>query len=147
MEYIVGVTLALVVCGAAWYLGMDRERVFYPAMLMAVASYYVAFATVDGGLRVLLAESLLGGAFVAVAVVGFKGRPWWVAAALAAHGAMDLVHHRFIDNAGVPEVWPGFCSGFDLTAALCVATVLALRRLDEDAGNADRGTGAAPAEA
>ena len=36
MEYIVGITLALLFCGAAAGLGMDRERVFYPAVLIAI---------------------------------------------------------------------------------------------------------------
>lgn len=131
MEYLVGVVLALVVCGAAWWLGMDRERVFYPTMLMAVASYYVAFATVDGSAQILLTESLICAAFVAVAVIGFKGRLWWVAAAMAAHGAMDLVHHLFVHNTGVPDVWPGFCMSYDITAAACIGVMLALRHRDE----------------
>ena len=48
MEYIVGITLALFFCGAAAGLGMDRERVFYPAVAIAVTSYYLAFAVADG---------------------------------------------------------------------------------------------------
>lgn len=34
MEFIVGITLALFIGGAAAGLGMDRDRVFYPAVLM-----------------------------------------------------------------------------------------------------------------
>ena len=37
MEYLVGITLALFFCAAAAGLGMDRERAFYPAVLIAVA--------------------------------------------------------------------------------------------------------------
>ena len=38
MECIVGITLALLFCGAAAWLGMGRERVFYSAVAIAVAS-------------------------------------------------------------------------------------------------------------
>ena len=34
MEFIVGVALALFVCGAASMLGVDRDRVSYPTILM-----------------------------------------------------------------------------------------------------------------
>ncbi len=54
MEYIVGIGLALLFCAAAAGLGMDRERVFYPAVVMAVASYYLAFAAADGRSGVML---------------------------------------------------------------------------------------------
>ena len=47
MEYLVGITLAVFFCAGAAWLGMDRERVFYPAVVMAVASYYLAFAVAD----------------------------------------------------------------------------------------------------
>lgn len=120
MEILVGVTLALLVCGAARLLGMDRDRAFYPAMVMAVASYYVAFAVYDGSARVLLAEALLCAGFTSVAVVGFRRSQWIVAGALAGHGVMDLFHHLLVSNAGVPTAWPGFCMAFDLTAAACV---------------------------
>jgi hypothetical protein len=56
MEYIVGLTLALFFCAAAAGLGMDRERVFYPAVVMAVASYYLAFAVVDGRGEIMRSE-------------------------------------------------------------------------------------------
>jgi hypothetical protein len=130
MEIIVGVVLALIVCGGAWWLGMDRERSFYAAMAMAVGSYYVAFAVVDGGGQVLLAETLICTVFVVAAIVGFKRQPWLIAGALAAHGLMDLVHHHLVDNAGVPAAWPGFCMAFDVTAGACMASVLTFQRME-----------------
>ena len=45
MEYIVGISLALLFCSAAAWLGMDRERVFYPAVVMAVAPLIVLLAS------------------------------------------------------------------------------------------------------
>jgi hypothetical protein len=56
-------------------------------------------------------------AFAALAVVGFKGKLWIVAAALAVHGVFDLVHGSLVTNPGVPVWWPAFCLAFDVTAA------------------------------
>ena len=127
MEYIVGITLALFFCAAAAWLGMDRERVFYPAVVMAVASYYLAFAVVDGRNGVMLSEVAIAAVFIAGAVAGFKLNPWIAVVALAGHGVMDGFHHLLVHNAGVPQAWPGFCMSFDVTAALIVAWLMRVR--------------------
>jgi hypothetical protein len=127
MEYIVGITLALFFCAAAAGLGMDRERVFYPAVLMAVASYYLAFAVVDGGSGVMLSEVAIAAVFIAGAVLGFKRNPWIAVVALAGHGVMDVFHHHLVHNTGVPQVWPGFCMSFDVAAAAFVALIMLAR--------------------
>ena len=124
METIVGITLALLFCGAAAGLGMDRERVFYPAVLIAVASYYLAFAVVDGRNEVMLSEVAIAAVFIAAAVAGFKYDLWLAVVALGGHGVMDGFHHHLVHNAGVPQVWPGFCLSFDVTAAGFVAWVM-----------------------
>ena len=127
MEFIVGITLALLFCGAAAGLGMDRERVFYPAVVMAVASYYLAFAVVDGRNGVMLSEVAIAAVFIAGAVAGFKYSPWIAVVALAGHGVMDGFHHHLVHNTGVPQVWPGFCMTFDVTAGAFVALVMLAR--------------------
>jgi hypothetical protein len=127
MEYIVGIILALLFCGAAAWLGMDRERVFYPAVVMAVASYYLAFAAADGRSEVMLSEVAIAAVFIAGAVAGFKYSPWIAVAALAGHGVMDGFHHLLVHNTGVPQVWPGFCMTFDVTAAALVTAVMLVR--------------------
>jgi hypothetical protein len=71
MEYIVGVALALFVCGAASWLGMDRDRVFYPTILIVIAWYYVLFAVINGSGKVLLSEVAIAAVFTVTAVVGF----------------------------------------------------------------------------
>ena len=127
MEYIVGVSLALFFCGAAAVLGMDRERVFYPAVLMAVASYYLAFAVVDGRSEIMLSEVAIAAVFIAGAVLGFKYNPWIAVIALAGHGVMDGFHHLLVNNTGVPRSWPGFCMTFDVTAGVVVALMMVAR--------------------
>ena len=127
MEYIVGITLALLFCGAAAGLGMDRERVFYLAVLMAVASYYLAFAVVDGRNEVMLSEVAIAAVFIVAAVAGFKRSPWFAVVALGGHGVMDAFHHHLVHNTGVPKVWSGFSMSFDVAAAVIVAWVILAR--------------------
>ena len=127
MELIVGTALALFVgIGTAW-LGMDRDRAFYPTVLIVVATYYVLFAVIDGGRDVLLSEIAIAAVFAAFALAGFKRNLWLVVAALAGHGVMDFFHHDLVHNTGVPAAWPGFCAAYDLTAAAFLAGVMAVR--------------------
>ena len=43
MEYLIGVILSLAVAAFVTVTGLDRERGFYPPVLIVVASYYVLF--------------------------------------------------------------------------------------------------------
>lgn len=129
MEFIVGISLALLLCGAAAWLGMDRDRVFYPTVMIVIATYYVLFAVIDGRDQVLLSEIAIAAVFTVMAVAGFKRNLWLVVAAMAGHGVMDFFHHHLVHNTGVPRSWPGFCMTFDLTAAALVGLTLARRAL------------------
>jgi hypothetical protein len=44
IEYVIGLILAVAVAGSATVVGFDRERAFYPTVLIVIASYYVLFA-------------------------------------------------------------------------------------------------------
>jgi hypothetical protein len=102
-------------------VGLDRDRAFYPTVLVVIASYYVLFAVIGGSVRALVVDSMLMTGFVIVAVVGFKRSLWIVVAALAAHGVLDALHGAFVANPGVPPWWPPFCLAYDVTAAGCLA--------------------------
>ena len=127
MEYIIGVGLAVVVCLFARLSGFDSDRVFYPTVVIVNATYYILFAAIGGSARVLTLESLVAGAFLVLAVAGFKKNLWIAVAGLGGHGVFDFLHHLLIQNHGVPVWWPGFCLSFDVLAAAFV-TVLLLRR-------------------
>ena len=124
MEYMIGVGLALAVCTFARISGYDRERVFYPAVVIVVASYYILFAVIGSSGPVIALESLIAMAFLALGLVGFKKNLWLTVAALAGHGVFDAVHHLFIQNSGVPHWWPGFCLSFDILAGGILAVLL-----------------------
>ena len=124
MAFLVGAVLALSVCLFAGLVGLDRDRAFYPTVMIVVASYYALFAVMGGSMQALLVESLAIAAFVGAAVAGFKRSAWLVVAALAAHGVFDFVHLRLIANPGVPAWWPDFCMAYDLVAAAYLALLL-----------------------
>ena len=127
MEYGIGIALALVITTGATVLGFDRERVFYASMAIVVASYYSLFAVMGASTPVVIVESVAAGAFVLLAVIGFKTRLWIVVAALAGHGVFDFFHHLVIDDPGVPGWWPGFCLAYDVVAAGYLAVLLTKR--------------------
>ena len=113
MEYAIGVMLSLAVAGSAAAIGFDRERAFYPTVLIVIAFYYVLFAAMGASRRTLIIEIVVASGFLLFAVLGFKRNAWFVPAAMVGHGVFDFVHHLFIDNPGVPPWWPGFCLAFD----------------------------------
>jgi hypothetical protein len=127
LAYLVGAFLAFAVSGAATLLRLDRDRAFYPTIMVVIASYYALFAVLGGSGHVLAVEATVITAFLAASVAGFKRSLWFVVAALAAHGIFDVLHDQVIANPGVPEWWPRFCLTYDLVAAGYLASLL-LRR-------------------
>ena len=121
MPYVIGLVLALAVSVYATTLRLDRDRAFYPVVLVVVASYYILFAAMGGSGRTIIVESLIAGVFVAAASVGFRRSLWLVTAGLAAHGVQDFFHARLVTNPGVPAWWPAFCGAYDVAAAAYLA--------------------------
>jgi len=121
MEYVIGAILAVAVAGFATATGLDRERGFYPPVLIVIASYYALFAVMGASRRTLLIEIVVASGFLLFAVLGFRKNLWFAAAAIIGHGAFDLVHHLLIENPGVPRWWPGFCLAFDVIFGLWLA--------------------------
>jgi hypothetical protein len=114
---LIGVSLALAVGIFATAIGLDRDRAFYPTVTIVIAAYYTLVAVMGASTHTLILEVSVGAVFLLLAAYGFKTSLWVVAAALAAHGILDLVHGSVIPNPGVPAWWPGFCLGYDVAAA------------------------------
>ena len=81
MEYLIGVGLTVAVCAFATLVGFDRDRVFYPTLVTVIATYYILFAVIGSSRPALALESLTAGAFLALAVAGFKKNLWLIVAA------------------------------------------------------------------
>ncbi|PYR88094.1 MAG: hypothetical protein DMF84_29320 [Acidobacteria bacterium] len=124
MPYVVGIVLSLGVALFARSVGFDRDRAFYPTVLMVIASYYVLFAAMSDSVQTVLLESVVMTVFVIAAVVGFKSSPWIVVAGLAGHGVFDALHGNVLENSGVPVWWPAFCLAYDLGAAGSLAWLI-----------------------
>ncbi len=115
MEYLVAVILGLTVGGFATTTGFDRDRAFYPTVLIVVASYYALFAVMGASrYSALSIEIAVGLVFSAFAVLGFKKSMWLAAVGIAGHGFFDFfVHPGLVANPGMPVWWPGFCGTID----------------------------------
>ena len=127
MSVLVGVTLALAIGLFATWVGFDRDRAFYPTVMIVIVLYYVLFAVMGGSAEALLSECLVGVPFVIASVAGFKKSPWWVVAALAGHGVMDFFHPHLVTDPGVPDWWPSFCLAYDVVAAGYLAVLVVVR--------------------
>ncbi len=138
MPYLVGAALSLAVVLFGSYAGFDRDRAFYPTLVVVIASYYVLFAAMGGSHQTMLLESIAMAAFAITAVAGFRSSIWIAVGALAGHGVFDAFHGELIENPGVPDWWPAFCLAFDLGAAVCLAWLIVRRR-----GGSTRRAGAA----
>ena len=58
MGYGIGSVLAFIVAVFARLVGLDRDRAFYPTVLIVIASTYVLFAVMGGSMQALMIESI-----------------------------------------------------------------------------------------
>ena len=128
MEFAIGVAAAIAVGLFATVIGFDRERSFYPVVLIVIATLYLLFAVMAGSTKSLVAETIPALVFVLLAALGFRKTPWLVVAGLALHGVFDFFHHAVIANPGVPVWWPGWCLAYDVAAAAYLAALILTRR-------------------
>lgn len=121
MPLLIGILLALAIAAFARVTGFDRDRSFYPTVLIVVASLYDLFGAMGGSARAVLLES--GGMAVGfvLAYLAFRYSAWFAVAGLAGHGVFDFFHGGLIANPGVPLWWPHFCLAYDVTAAAFLA--------------------------
>ena len=124
MPYVIGIVLSVGVALFAKWTGFDRDRAFYPTVLVVIASYYVLFAAMSESVHTVLLESAVMAVFVIAAVAGFKFSAWIVVAGLAGHGIFDAVHGKLVENSGMPVWWPAFCLAYDLGAAGSLAWLI-----------------------
>lgn len=128
MALLIGVILALALGIFGSVVGFDRDRSYYATVLAVIGLLYGLFAAISGSTTTLLLESIGITVFLILSVLGFKISQWFLVAGLAAHGVFDFFHGHLIANTGVPVWWPGFCGGYDVTAAAYLAWLLRRRR-------------------
>ncbi|MEQ1895266.1 MAG: hypothetical protein ABL998_22230 [Planctomycetota bacterium] len=124
LPWVVGAGLAVGVSVFARAVGLDRDRAFYPTLLIVIAMLYDLFAVLGGSTRALLVELALSSVFIATAALGFRRNLWIVAVGLVGHGVMDFFHGHLVENPGVPTWWPAFCGSYDVVAGVLLAWLL-----------------------
>jgi len=117
---LVGVLTAVAIAALAKSTRFDQDRSFYPTVLVVIASYYLLFAVMGGSGQALVWELVAAVAFSTMAIIGALHLPLLVGVGIVAHGFFDLVHFAMMENAGVPDWWPGFCGSLDVVLGLWV---------------------------
>ncbi len=75
MEYFIGLILSLAVGVSATVIGLDRERAFYPTVLIVIASYYVLFAVMAASRRTLIVEIVVASGLFAIRRTRLQKKP------------------------------------------------------------------------
>jgi len=130
MKIAIGAILALSACGLGVVAGFERDRAYYPVILIVIASYYDLFAVIGGDQTVLSVEVAISLGFAALAVIGFRLNLWLAVAGLIGHAVLDVFHGHVVTNTGLPNWWPMFCASFDAVAGLYLAWRLVSKRID-----------------
>jgi len=112
LPLIIGIVSGVCMAGAARLVAFDRDRSYYPTVLIFIAAYYVFFAFMAG--EGIVAEILVATVFTTIAVIGAYTRLLWVGIGIVLHGVFDWIHPHLITNGGVPLWWPAFCAGIDI---------------------------------
>jgi hypothetical protein len=125
------------------FVGDFVGRSVLAIFLIMAAGSYQGFAIMAGDLLgagpIWAPVELVGGVvFGAMALLGLRGSPWWLAAGWAAHPIWDVVLHYFGPGGSfAPESYAIACLSFDLLVAGYVAVVYGFGLL-EDRGPALR---------
>ena len=120
IAFITGVGLAVVLAIFGKLTGYEKDRSFFPTLLIVIASYYMLFAILDGSVSTILIEIAVAAFFIVLAIWGSYQFPLIVGAAIALHGIFDFMYGHLYVNNGVPVWWPAFCAGIDIPFGLWV---------------------------
>lgn len=93
-------------------IGFEKERSFYPLILIFIAVIYLLFATIDSRAGVIGVEAAVMIIFIFLAVSGFKKNCWWIVSGFAAHGIRDYFLNAAVYNTGILSWRPEFCLGY-----------------------------------
>lgn len=120
IAFIAGVGLAVVLAIFGKLTGYEKDRSFFPTLLIIIASYYLLFAILDGSPSTILIEIAAAAIFIVLAIWGSYKSTLIVGAGIALHGIFDFMYSYLYVNHGVPVWWPAFCAGIDIPFGLWV---------------------------
>ena len=122
-----GVVIALPLIAAAYLLSrftrdMLARSLLIGSLLIAAAAYLGFAISAGAGTTWILIELVQVVIFSAVAMLGLRGSPYWIAAGWALHPLWDVgVHFIGPGNSFAPTSYPILCGGFDLVVAAYIA--------------------------
>lgn len=114
MEYLAGISLAIAIAAFAKRFDLEKEKFFYPLILVAIALIYLVFGAFDGRAAVFTIEAIYACLFILAAMAAAWKWPLIAGVAILLHGLFDLAHHLLLENTGVPDWYPGFCAAVDI---------------------------------
>jgi hypothetical protein len=117
-----GAGLAALLLAACAAVGLHRERAFYAAMLIAIASFYPVFAWERMAVDEALWQLPAVGGFVLLALLGYRQGSGFLSAAILAHAVFDLA--AWTAGLHAPILWAELCMGFDVVLALAARRFL-----------------------
>lgn len=120
-----GIAFGLGVAFLARAAGFDRDRSFYPVVLIVIAFYFVLFAVISGDWTAILTQAIVALGFCGIAIIGHRSAIVIAAAGIAGHGVYDFAYGALGLEHGAPTWWPVFCGVIDVI--LGAAAVLSLR--------------------
>lgn len=117
LQLILGAVACLVLIFFARRLSPKRELRLYTISLIIAALIYVGF-TARGATTAWLVLEIAGAVvFTLLALLGLKISALILAFAWALHAAWDVILHKLVDAAFVPDWYPLTCLSFDLLLA------------------------------
>jgi hypothetical protein len=125
----VGLALAVVVLSPLLFLSKLAGMQFMAVELGFIGAVYFGFAVADGGVKGLVVEFLVAGAFMFLGAIAlWANAPLVLAAGYAAHAAWDFAHHPRAASLSVPvrRWYPPFCVVYDVVAAAFILAWLPL---------------------
>jgi hypothetical protein len=124
LQLLLGALACLALIFLARRFGPKRELRLYAVSLIVAALIYVGF-TARGATFSWLALEVAGLiVFTLLALLGLKMSALILALAWAAHSAWDVVLHKLMPAAFVPDWYPLTCLSFDLLLAAYIAVGL-----------------------
>jgi hypothetical protein len=111
-NYLAGLFLAISLFLLTKKYNMLDSPEFYFSILVAVTTYYIAFAF-EHEKHIII--EIAGSAIFSVLGLLFLRKSMVVLACLIiSHGIYDYFHLAFLNDSGTPAWWPEFCATFDI---------------------------------
>ncbi|MEQ8524724.1 MAG: hypothetical protein RIB15_08550 [Gracilimonas sp.] len=116
IEFICAVitTTFIIGIGKAKIFRFEKDRSYFPTILIVIALVYILFAVMSSNVDVIIAEAVVATMFITGALYGSVNSLRMVAILLIVHGLYDFIHPHIFNYNTVPSWWPIFCLYVDV---------------------------------